>query len=161
MLFNIKYTHRVWKITKAKRLAIEMDISVREAKWRLNAKLFLDKIPRWQPGGPHCTLLYQKMFEHVRVVGLRAYHHGIHPGHWQPSPERSPKMGVSAVGLLTTEMTLEEILVLYQEVYQLKREPGGVQCCSCAAEEAHAKIIEVLKACLWCRQGSSCPEEAR
>ena len=63
------------------------------------------------------------------------------------------------MGLLTPETMLEGILVLYQEVYQLKRDPGGVQCSTGAAEEAHAETLEVLKACLWHRQGSFHPEE--
>ena len=101
------------------------------------------------------------MLEHVRAAGLREYHCGVQWGHWQPSPERNPQAGVSAMGLLTPEMTLEEILVLYQEVYQLKRDPGEVQCSADAAEEAHIEILEVLKACLWHRQGSSQLEEPR
>ena len=138
-----------------------MDISVREAEQRLDAKLFLDKIPRWHPGGPHHALLYQKMFEHVRAASLMEYHHGIHLGHWQPSPEKSPQVGVSAMGLLTPETMLDEILVFYQEVYQLKRDPGEVQCSAGAAEEAHIEILDVLKVCLWHRQGSSWPDEPR
>ena len=83
------------------------------------------------------------------------------PGPLQPSPERSPQVGVSAMGLLTPEMMLKEILALYQEVYQLKSDPGGVQCSTCAAEEAYAEILEVLKACLWHRRGFSQLEEPR
>ena len=56
--------------------------------------------------------------------------------------------------LPTPKMTLEEILVLYQEVYQLKRDPGEVQVSAGAAEGTHSEILEVLKACLWHRQGS-------
>ena len=132
-----------------------MDIFVREAEQRLDAKLFLDEIPRWQPGGPHHALLYQKMFEHERVAGLREYHWGICWGHQQPSTERSSQVGVSAMGLLTPKMMLEEILVLYQETYQLRSDPGEVQCSTGVAEEAHAEILEVLKACLWHRQDFS------
>ena len=70
-------------------------------------------------------------------------------------------MEVSAMGLLTPKTTLKEIMVLYQEVYQLKRVLGKVQCSTDAAEEAHIEILEVLKACLWYRQGSSQLEEPR
>ena len=63
------------------------------------------------------------------------------------------------MGLLTPKTVLKEILVLYQEVYQLKRDRGEVQCSDDAAEGAHSEILEVLKACLWHRQGSSQPEE--
>ena len=59
------------------------------------------------------------------------------------------------MGLLSPKMMLEDILVLYQEVYQFKRDPGEVQCSAGAAEEAHIEILEVLKACLQHRQGSS------
>ena len=98
---------------------------------------------------------------HAKVAGLKEYYCGICWGHQQPSPERSLQVEASAMGLLTPEMTLKEILVLYQEVYQLKRDPGEVQCSADAAEEAHIEILEVLKACLWHRQGSSQPEEPR
>ena len=55
-----------------------MNISVREAEQRLDAKLFLEEIPRWHPGGPHYALLYQRMFEHAKASGLKEYHRGIH-----------------------------------------------------------------------------------
>ena len=32
---------------------------------QLDAKLFLDEIPKWEPGGLHCLLLYKKMFKHA------------------------------------------------------------------------------------------------
>ena len=116
------------------------------------------------PGGsqedPLCTPLPENV-EHAKTAGLMEYHHGICQSHWQPSPERSPQAGASAMGLLTPETMLEEILVLYQEVYQLKRDPGEVQHSNNAAEEAHSEILKVVKACLWYRQGSSQPEEPR
>ena len=62
------------------------------------------------------------------------------------------------MGLLTPQTTHEEILVLYQEVYQLKRDPGEVQCSEDIAEETHAEILEVLRECLWHRQGTIQPE---
>ena len=139
----------------SKRLAAEKIISVWEAERQLNAHLFLDKIPRWQPGGPHCSLLYQKMFAHVKAFGLKEYYCGICWGHWQSSPERSPQVEVSAMGLLTPLMMHDEIMALYQDVYQLKRDPGEVQCSKDAAEEAHNEILEVLRVLLWLRQSSA------
>ena len=65
------------------------------------------------------------------------------------------------MGLLTPKTMLEEILVLYQETYQLKRDPGEVQCSADVAEEAHAEILDILKACLWHRQDFSWLEEPR
>ena len=65
----------------AKRLAAEKNISVWEAERQLEAQLFLDEIPRWQPGGPHHSLLYQKKFAHMKATGLKEYYCGIYWGH--------------------------------------------------------------------------------
>ena len=90
------------------------------------------------------------MFADARAVRLMEYHQGICWGHWQPSPDRSPQAEVPAMGLLTPQTTHEEILVLYQEVYQFKRDPGEVQCSEDIVEETHAEILEVLRECLQC-----------
>ena len=49
----------------AKRLAQEVGISVREAERCLEADVFLDKYPRWEPGRLHCPFLLQQMFAHM------------------------------------------------------------------------------------------------
>ena len=57
------------------------------------------------------------------------------------------------MGLLTPQ-TMNEILVLYQEVYQCRRAPGEVQCLDNTAEETHIEILEALQ-CRWpAREGS-------
>ena len=127
----------------------------------LDAKLFLEEIPRWCPGGPHCALLYHRMFKHAKVTSLKEYHRGIHWGQRQPSPEGSPHVEVSAMGLLTPEMTLDETLALYQEVYWHRREQGEVQCTKDMVGKAHNKILEAIRACLQCRWGSSQLAEPR
>ena len=138
-----------------------MNILGREAEWRLDTKLFLEEIPRWHLGGLHHALLYQRKFEHVKASGLKEYHRGICQGHWQPSPEGTPQAEVSTMGLLTPEMTLDEILALYQEVYQHRRELGEDQCTEDVVGKVHNEILEAIRACLWCRQGSSQPAEPR
>ena len=65
------------------------------------------------------------------------------------------------MGLLTPQTMHEEILALYQEVYQLKRDPGEVQCSENMVEETCIKILEALKEHLQCRQGSAQLEEPR
>ena len=52
------------------------------------------------------------------------------------------------MGLLTPPATQEEILALYQEVYQLKRDPGEVLCSEDTVEETCIEILETLKECL-------------
>ena len=82
----------------------------------------------------------------------REYYRGIFQGHQQPSPDRSPQVKVSSMGLLTPQTTYEEILALYKKVYQLKRDSGEVQCSEDIVEETCAEILEVLREYLWCRQ---------
>ena len=141
------------KTVAAKRLAAEKNISVWEAERQLDAKLFLDEIPKWEPGGPHYSLLYQKLFTHTKAARLKEYHQGICQGHWQASPERSPQVEISTVGLLIPSPMYEEILTLYQEVYQLKRDPGEVQCSENMVEETCIEILDALKEHLWFRWG--------
>ena len=86
---------------------------------------------------------------------------GICQGHQQPSPERSPLVEVSAMGLLTPQTMLEEILALYQEVYQLRRDPGEVQRSDDTVEETWTEILGTLKECLWYRQDPTQPEESK
>ena len=47
--------------------------------------------------------------------------------------------------LLTHEATREEILGLYHQVYQLKRNQGEVSCSHDMAQEIHIEILETLK----------------
>ena len=63
--------------------------------------------------------------------------------------------------MLTLETTCEEIMALYQEVYQLKRNPGEVPCLEDMTEEIQIEILEMLKECLWHRWGPVQLEEPR
>ena len=60
-LFDLWYNHRAEKTATAKKLGEEKGISVWEAEWRLNTNLFLDKIPKWEPGGPHDPYLSENV----------------------------------------------------------------------------------------------------
>ena len=63
--------------------------------------------------------------------------------------------------LMAHESTQEELMALYHQVYQLKRDLGEVPCSKDTAEEIHIEILETLKACLWHRQGPTQLEELR
>ena len=66
------------------------------------------------------------------------------------------------MGLLTRQTTHEEILALYKDVYQLRRDPGEVQCSKDIVEKTQAEILEVLREHLLHRWGPTKPEkEAR
>ena len=58
-------------------------------------------------------------------------------------------------------MTLFEILALYQEVYQHRRELGEVKYTKDVVRKAHNEILEAIRACLQCRWDSSQSAEPR
>ena len=53
------------KSQAAREWAREVRVSIREAEHQVDAKLFLDKYPRWDIGGPHCPIILHSMFLHA------------------------------------------------------------------------------------------------
>ena len=49
--------------------AREVGLSVREAEWRIDAKLFLKEYPRWELGAPHWSIILHEMFLHATKQG--------------------------------------------------------------------------------------------
>ena len=133
------------KTSAAKRLGAEKGILVREAERRLDTNLFLDEIPRWEPGGPHCPFLYQRMFTHAEATRQKEYNCRVHWGCWQPLLERDIWVEVPAIELITHKTTWEEIMGLYHQEYQLKRNPGAQPCSEETAKEICIEILETLK----------------
>ena len=50
---------------------MEVGLSVREAEWRKDAKLFFDEYPRWELGAPHWSVILQEMFLHAAEQGQK------------------------------------------------------------------------------------------
>ena len=63
--------------------------------------------------------------------------------------------------LITCETTLEKIIGLYHQAYQLKINPRAAPCSAETTEEILTEILETLMEHLWHRQGSAQPEEPR
>ena len=49
----------------------EVGLLVREAEWRIDAKLFLDEYPRWELGAPHQSVILHEMFLHATEQGQK------------------------------------------------------------------------------------------
>ena len=62
---------RLCKFQSAREWATEAGLSIREAEWRLNAKLFLDKYPRWEIDGPHWSIILHNLFPHTTEQGQK------------------------------------------------------------------------------------------
>ena len=53
------------KSQTAREWAMEVELSVREAEQRIDAKLFLNEYPRWLLGAPHQSIILHEMFLHA------------------------------------------------------------------------------------------------
>ena len=62
---------RLHKSQSAREQARKVGLSIREAEWRLNAELFLDKYPRWEIEGPHWSIILYNMFLHTAEQGQK------------------------------------------------------------------------------------------
>ena len=95
------------------------------------------------------------MFAHAEAARQKEYDHRICWGCQQPLLERDLQVELSTMELITQETTQEEIMALYHQVYQLKRNPREVPCSEDTKEEICLEILETLKEHLQCRQGSA------
>ena len=74
---------------------------------------------------PHCLVIMYKMFRHAAAKGWKEAEHIVCRGCWQTLPQLNPEVGLPAVQLVGLEMTKEELLEIYLEVYKLHRLPGS------------------------------------
>ena len=86
---------------------------------------FLGLQDLWAEDIPHCLVIFYEMFRHVAVEGWKEAEQIICQGHWQNMPQLNPEAGVPTVQLVGPEMTKEELLEIYLEVYKLHRLPGS------------------------------------
>ena len=92
----------------------------------MDVELFLGIQDRWAEDSPHCLVILYKMFRHVAAKGWKEAEWIVCQGHWQNMPQLNPEVGIPAVQLVGLEMTKEELLELYLEVYKLHRLPGSL-----------------------------------
>ena len=159
-LFDLHYESQLARTAVAKKLAPEMNMSVREAVRWLDAYLFLDEIPLWWSGRPHCPYLLQKMFSQVESMGCKEYNHAGQRGSQQSMLEQEATQEVLATELVGYKTSQEEMFILYQEVYQLKRAPGLVLGDPEKVEGIHQEILNSLKDYLQLKWGPAQPEDA-
>ena len=74
---------------------------------------------------PHCLVILYEMFRHAAVKGQKEAEQIICRGRWQNMPQLNPEVGIPTVQLVGPEMTKEELLEIYLEVYKLHGLPGS------------------------------------
>ena len=105
-LLSLHYETHVAKTAAVKKLAQEVGSSVREVERHLEADVFLDEYPRWEPGRLHYPFLLQWMFAHAKATGQKEQDHAINWGCQQPSPEWDLGVEVTAIELVGFKTTL-------------------------------------------------------
>ena len=123
-------------------------LSIREAEQRLNAKLFLDKYPRWEIEAPHQSIILHEMFLHAAKQGWKEVERFIQQGHQQSLPRPDPEMDLPAMKLVGYWTSHKEIRDLYHSIYLLRRSPGPLPCGPQQRKEAIWNILSSLRNCL-------------
>ena len=91
----------------------------------MDVELFLGLQEDWAEDSPHHLMILHEMFRHAAIEGQKEVEHIICWGHWQTLPQLNPKVGIPAIQLVMLQLTKEELLEIYLEVYKLHRLPGS------------------------------------
>ena len=70
-LLELHYGDKLHKSKSTREQARKGGLSIMEAEQRLNAKLFLDKYPRWEIEGLHQSVILHDMFLHAAEQGQK------------------------------------------------------------------------------------------
>ena len=98
---------------------------MREMERIMDVELFLGLQDQWEEDSPHHLVILYEMFRHAAVEGQKEVEWIICQGHRQNMPQLNPEVGVPTIQLVGLEMTKEELLEIYLEVYKLHRLPGS------------------------------------
>ena len=121
----VKYRCKREKFQVAKQQATGEQRPVREMERIMDVELFLGIQSQWVEDSPHCVAILHEMFQHAATEGQKEAEWIVCQGCWQNLPQLNPEAGIPAIQLVGTEMSKEEILELYLEVYKLHRLPGS------------------------------------
>ena len=134
-------------------------MSIREVECWLNAKLFLNKYPRWGIQGPHQSIIPHSMFLHATQQGQKEVERLICWGRWQNLPRPDPEADITTMQLLGYQTSQKEVRDLYQEVYLLRSLTSPLPCRPRWREEAIQDILSSLRSCLHRWGGTAMLEE--
>ena len=96
---------------------------VREMERIMDVELFLGLQDQCAEDSPHCLVIFYKMFRHAAVEGWKEAEWIVCRGYQQNMPQLNQEVGIPTIQLVGLEMTKEELLEIYLEVYKLHRLP--------------------------------------
>ena len=106
----------------------------------MDVELFLELQNSWPEDSPHCLVILHEMFWHAAIEGQKEAEQTICQGHQLHMPQLNPEAGIPTIQLVGPEMTKEELLEIYLEVYKLHRLPGSPPGEPAIWEEIMAKV---------------------
>ena len=152
---KLHYTEKWYKLVAAKRRAQEEGISVWEAECHLDSNLFLDEYPWWRAYGPQYPCILQRMFVHAEVVGQKECERSICWDCWPLVPRANTEGEAPAIQRVGFRTIREEIWVIYNEVYQMKRLLGPPPYGLKKMEALDREVCNSLEEQMWQRWGSA------
>ena len=122
-LLELPYEGRIWKSQAAREQAREMRISAREAEWRIDTELFLDKYPRWELGASHQSVILYEMFLHAAKWGCKEAERLICRGCCGSTSEPNLEADYSAMDLVGYWTSHKEICDIYHSGLFIEEAP--------------------------------------
>ena len=141
-LLELHYGGRMNKSQTAREWATEVGLLVREAKRRLDAKLFLNEYPRSKLGAPHWSVILHEMFLHTTKWGWKEVERFICQGSLPRPDLEANQSTMTLMGYWTSH---KEIWDLYHSVYLLRRSPGPPPCGPQQRRESIHDILSSLR----------------
>ena len=109
----------------AKKRAAKEHRLVWELEWAMDVELFLELQSSWPEDSPHHLMILHEMFWHAAIEGQKEAEWTICWSHWPHMPQLDPEVGIPAIQLVGPQVTKEELMDIYLEVYKLHRKPGS------------------------------------
>ena len=144
-LLKLHYEGRMSKSQTAREQAREGGLSIREAEWRIDAKLFLNEYPRWELGAPHQSIILHEMFLHAAEQGQKEAERLIHQGSISRPDLEADQSAMELMGYWTSH---KEIWDIYHSVYLLRRSPSLPPCGSQWRRVVICNILSSLRSWL-------------
>ena len=135
-----QYYSKREKFQMAKKRSAEEHRPVHELEQAMDMELFLELQNSWPEDSPHCLVILHEMFWHAAIEGQKEAERTICQGHWLYMPQLDPEAGAPAIQLVGPEITKEELMEIYLEVYKLHRLPGSPPSEPAIWEEIIAKV---------------------
>ena len=118
------YISKREKFQMAEKRSTEEQRLVWELEQAMDVELFMELQSNWPEDSPYHLMILHKMFWHAANEGWKEVEWTICQGCWLHMPQLNPEVGIPAIQLVGPQMTKEEFMEIYLQVYKLHRLPS-------------------------------------